>query len=79
MPRAGLVIGATTDAPVLDRRSCERHSAHAGQVSRRSRGTTVEFGIFNSVHVPQNFVDADPAGAEHARIMDEVEFTKCAD
>jgi alkanesulfonate monooxygenase SsuD/methylene tetrahydromethanopterin reductase-like flavin-dependent oxidoreductase (luciferase family) len=39
----------------------------------------VEFGIFNSVHVPQAFVDEDGAGAEHRRIMDEVEFTKCAD
>lgn len=39
----------------------------------------MEFGIFNSVHVPQAFVDEDGAGAEHRRIMDEVEFTKCAD
>jgi alkanesulfonate monooxygenase SsuD/methylene tetrahydromethanopterin reductase-like flavin-dependent oxidoreductase (luciferase family) len=39
----------------------------------------VEFGIFNSVYVPKNFADADPAGAEHRRILDEVEYTKAAD
>jgi alkanesulfonate monooxygenase SsuD/methylene tetrahydromethanopterin reductase-like flavin-dependent oxidoreductase (luciferase family) len=39
----------------------------------------MEFGIFNSLHLPHFLTDADPEGAEHNRLMDEVAWTKAAD
>src|SRR5215210_1681729 len=39
----------------------------------------MEFGIFNSLYMPQRLVDADPANAEHNRLMDEIEWVKAAD
>jgi alkanesulfonate monooxygenase SsuD/methylene tetrahydromethanopterin reductase-like flavin-dependent oxidoreductase (luciferase family) len=39
----------------------------------------VEFGIFNSLYLPHQLKDKDPAQAEHNRLMDEVEWVKAAD
>jgi alkanesulfonate monooxygenase SsuD/methylene tetrahydromethanopterin reductase-like flavin-dependent oxidoreductase (luciferase family) len=39
----------------------------------------MEFGIFNSLYVPQQAVDLDPEHVEHTRLMDEVEWTRAAD
>src|SRR3954467_7252176 len=39
----------------------------------------MEFGIFNSLYLPKRLSDADPKGAEHNRLMDEVEWVKAAD
>src|SRR3954469_3423244 len=39
----------------------------------------MEFGIFNSLYLPPQLKDADPKGAEHNRLMDEVEWVKAAD
>ena len=39
----------------------------------------MEFGLFVQAHVPRSELDADPAGAEHARIMREVEMAEACD
>src|SRR5438876_3093852 len=39
----------------------------------------MEFGIFNSLYLPHHLTDADPANAEHNRLIDEVTWTKAAD
>jgi alkanesulfonate monooxygenase SsuD/methylene tetrahydromethanopterin reductase-like flavin-dependent oxidoreductase (luciferase family) len=39
----------------------------------------MEFGLFNSLYLPQRLTDADPQGAEHNRLMDEVEWVKAGD
>ena len=39
----------------------------------------MEFGIFNSLHLPKFLTADNPEGAEHARLMDEVEYVKAAD
>ncbi len=39
----------------------------------------MEFGIFNSCYVPQDFFDADPNGAEHRRLMEDIAYAKTAD
>ncbi len=39
----------------------------------------MEFGIFVQGHLPQHRVDADPEGAEHGAITNEVELVKVAD
>src|SRR5438477_388693 len=39
----------------------------------------MEFGIFNSLHLPKFLTADDPEGAEHARLMDEVEYVRAAD
>ena len=39
----------------------------------------MEFGIFNSLYLHHSAVEADPVGAEHKRLMDEVSWTKAAD
>ncbi|MCB0997084.1 MAG: LLM class flavin-dependent oxidoreductase [Acidimicrobiales bacterium] len=39
----------------------------------------MEFGVFPTVYLPQHLVDQDPEGAEHRRIMDEVEWGRAAD
>ena len=39
----------------------------------------MEFGLFIQAHVPRSELDADPAGAEHARIMREVEMAEACD
>jgi alkanesulfonate monooxygenase SsuD/methylene tetrahydromethanopterin reductase-like flavin-dependent oxidoreductase (luciferase family) len=39
----------------------------------------MEFGIFNSLYLHHSLVEADPVGAEHKRLMDEVNWTKAAD
>src|SRR5438309_7855044 len=39
----------------------------------------MEFGIFNSLYLPHHLTDADPAHAEHNRLIDEVTWTKAAD
>ena len=39
----------------------------------------MEFGIFNSLYLPKRLQDADPHGAEHARLFDEIEWVKAAD
>ncbi|ONH21815.1 LLM class flavin-dependent oxidoreductase [Pseudofrankia asymbiotica] len=39
----------------------------------------MEFGIFNSLYLPKRLSEADPVGAEHSRLMDEVTWTRAAD
>ena len=39
----------------------------------------MEFGIFVQGHLPQHEQEADPAGAEHARIMHDVRVAQAAD
>ncbi|OHV40389.1 MULTISPECIES: LLM class flavin-dependent oxidoreductase [Pseudofrankia] len=39
----------------------------------------MEFGIFNSLYLPKRLSEADPVGAEHSRLMDEVTWTQAAD
>ena len=39
----------------------------------------MEFGIFNSLYLPHQLKQRDPAHAEHNRLMDEVEWVKAAD
>jgi alkanesulfonate monooxygenase SsuD/methylene tetrahydromethanopterin reductase-like flavin-dependent oxidoreductase (luciferase family) len=39
----------------------------------------MEFGIFNSLYLPKRLSEADPIGAEHNRLMDEVTWTQAAD
>jgi alkanesulfonate monooxygenase SsuD/methylene tetrahydromethanopterin reductase-like flavin-dependent oxidoreductase (luciferase family) len=39
----------------------------------------MEFGIFVQAHVPRHEVEADPEGAEHARLMHELELAVHAD
>jgi alkanesulfonate monooxygenase SsuD/methylene tetrahydromethanopterin reductase-like flavin-dependent oxidoreductase (luciferase family) len=39
----------------------------------------MEFGIFQSLYLPHTMSEKDPLGAEHARLMDEVEWLKAAD
>jgi alkanesulfonate monooxygenase SsuD/methylene tetrahydromethanopterin reductase-like flavin-dependent oxidoreductase (luciferase family) len=39
----------------------------------------MEFGIFNSLYLHHSAVEADPVGAEHKRLWDEINWTKAAD
>src|SRR4030095_16019980 len=39
----------------------------------------MEFGLFIQAHVPSHETRADPAGAEHARIMREIEVAEACD
>jgi alkanesulfonate monooxygenase SsuD/methylene tetrahydromethanopterin reductase-like flavin-dependent oxidoreductase (luciferase family) len=39
----------------------------------------MEFGIFNSLYLPNVLKDRDPQYAEHNRLMDEIEWVKAAD
>src|SRR5438552_3836093 len=39
----------------------------------------MEFGLFVQAHVPRLEVEADPGGAEHARLLREVELAETAD
>ena len=39
----------------------------------------MEFGLFVQAHVPRHEVAADPDGAEHARLMREVELAEACD
>ena len=39
----------------------------------------MEFGLFVQAHVPQHEVAADPAGAEHSRLMRELELAEACD
>lgn len=39
----------------------------------------MEFGLFVQAHVPRQEVDADPVGAEHARLMRELELAIACD
>ncbi len=39
----------------------------------------MEFGLFVQAHVPRHEVDADPAGAEHVRLMRELELAEACD
>ena len=39
----------------------------------------MEFGLFVQAHVPRHEVDADPIGAEHARLVREVELAEACD
>jgi alkanesulfonate monooxygenase SsuD/methylene tetrahydromethanopterin reductase-like flavin-dependent oxidoreductase (luciferase family) len=39
----------------------------------------MEFGLFVQAHVPRHEVDADPAGAEHARLMRELDLAEHCD
>src|SRR3984893_10164879 len=39
----------------------------------------MEFGIFNSLYLPNQLTERDPQHAEHNRLMDEVEWVKAAD
>src|SRR3989449_8910443 len=39
----------------------------------------MEFGLFVQAHVPRQEVEADPGGAEHARLLREVELAAAAD
>src|SRR2546425_62443 len=39
----------------------------------------MEFGLFVQAHVPRHEVDADPDGAEHARLLREVELAEACD
>src|SRR5437762_2365229 len=39
----------------------------------------MEFGLFVQAHVPRHEVEADPGGAEHARLLREVELAEAAD
>src|SRR5882672_1671719 len=39
----------------------------------------MEFGLFVQAHVPRQEVEADPGGAEHARLLREVELAEAAD
>ena len=39
----------------------------------------MEFGLFVQAHVPRHEVAADPDGAEHTRLMREVELAEACD
>jgi len=39
----------------------------------------MEFGLFVQAHVPRHEVEADPVGAEHARLMRELELAEACD
>src|SRR6266571_5868770 len=39
----------------------------------------MEFGLFVQAHVPRHEVEADPGGAEHARLLREVELAEASD
>src|SRR5213082_627523 len=39
----------------------------------------MEFGLFVQAHVPRQEVEADPGGAEHARLLREVELAEASD
>ena len=39
----------------------------------------MEFGLFVQAHVPRQEVEADPGGAEHARLLREVELAEACD
>jgi alkanesulfonate monooxygenase SsuD/methylene tetrahydromethanopterin reductase-like flavin-dependent oxidoreductase (luciferase family) len=39
----------------------------------------MEFGIFNGLFLPHQLVDRDPRGAEHRRLMENVDYTVAAD
>ena len=39
----------------------------------------MEFGLFVQAHVPRHEVEADPAGAEHARLMRELDLAEHCD
>jgi alkanesulfonate monooxygenase SsuD/methylene tetrahydromethanopterin reductase-like flavin-dependent oxidoreductase (luciferase family) len=39
----------------------------------------MEFGLFIQAHLPRHEVDADPVGAEHSRLMREVEVAEACD
>src|SRR3989442_401529 len=39
----------------------------------------MEFGLFVQAHVPRHEVEADPDGAEHARLLREVELAEACD
>jgi alkanesulfonate monooxygenase SsuD/methylene tetrahydromethanopterin reductase-like flavin-dependent oxidoreductase (luciferase family) len=39
----------------------------------------MEFGLFIQAHLPRHEVDADPANAEHARLLREVELAEACD
>ncbi|HLY39205.1 MAG TPA: LLM class flavin-dependent oxidoreductase [Candidatus Binatia bacterium] len=39
----------------------------------------MEFGLFVQAHVPRHEVDADPVGAEHRRLLREVELAEACD
>ena len=39
----------------------------------------MEFGLFVQAHVPRHEVAADPAGAEHSRLMRELELAEACD
>src|SRR5215468_775199 len=39
----------------------------------------MEFGLFIQAHLPRHEVEADPAGAEHRRLMREVELAEACD
>src|SRR5438874_1486144 len=45
--------------------------------SARRRG--MEFGLFVQAHVPRHEVEADPGGAEHARLLREIELAEASD
>src|SRR5438876_4202482 len=39
----------------------------------------MEFGLFVQAHVPRHEVEADPGGAEHARLLREIELAEASD
>jgi alkanesulfonate monooxygenase SsuD/methylene tetrahydromethanopterin reductase-like flavin-dependent oxidoreductase (luciferase family) len=39
----------------------------------------MEFGLFIQAHVPRHETEADPDGAEHCRLMREVELAEACD
>src|SRR5213592_2424808 len=39
----------------------------------------MEFGLFVQAHVPRHEVEVDPAGAEHTRLLREVELAEACD
>src|SRR5206468_7637341 len=49
--------------------------ARAGAATRRG----MEFGLFVQAHVPRHEVEVDPAGAEHTRLLREVELAEACD
>ncbi|HKA28170.1 MAG TPA: LLM class flavin-dependent oxidoreductase, partial [Candidatus Binatia bacterium] len=39
----------------------------------------MEFGLFVQAHVPRHEAEADPEGAEHSRLMRELELAEACD
>ena len=39
----------------------------------------MEFGLFVQAHVPRHEAEVDPAGAEHTRLLREVELAEACD